>query len=72
LARIAWRENQGSDNHDEDRDIGSLPAGVRRRGYPRIGLDTAKAHLVDVLYPAYARFQEGQTRASGLEVAQAA
>jgi hypothetical protein len=39
--------------------------------YPKIGLDTAKAHLVDVLYPAYARFQERRTRATGLEVAQA-
>jgi hypothetical protein len=40
--------------------------------YPQIGLDSAGLHLADVLYPAYRRFEEAQTRANALAVALAA
>jgi hypothetical protein len=40
--------------------------------YPQIGLENALQHLNDVLYPAYARFRQRQTRANALDVAQAA
>lgn len=40
--------------------------------YPGIGLDNAKAHLHDVLRPAYQQFTERGTRTNLLQVAQAA
>jgi len=40
--------------------------------YPEIGLDSAQAHLHDILSPAYGQFTERGTRANLLKVAQAA
>jgi hypothetical protein len=40
--------------------------------YPKIGFDNALQHLNDVLFPAYTRFTQRQTRANALEVAEAA
>ena len=40
--------------------------------YPQIGLGDALQYLNDVLYPAFTRFRKRQTRATALEVAQAA
>jgi hypothetical protein len=37
--------------------------------YPQIGLENALQYLNDVVYPAYARFKQRQTRANALEVA---
>ena len=34
--------------------------------YPKIGLDNARAHLADVLFPAYARFSAATKADLGL------
>ena len=40
--------------------------------YPKIGFDSAQAHLFDILEPAYRQWTQRQTRANALAVAQAA